>query len=210
MRKLAAICADVGVEILPVTRMPGPGQTTAKATLQAILRDRGEGHLIQLLRTFTETENENARIDTFALYAISDIMVAHPDWADSGLRWLEVMDRIDIAEIQRQAKVHRDVVPQREGVASALLRELSDAFANRNSPTPAPDGLLPVENDLLYGTKAIANFLEISLQKCRDLIVMNAIPTFTMPGSTTRCARKSALNAHWQKLEGAASRSKAA
>jgi hypothetical protein len=38
MRKLAAICADVGIEIVPTTRMPGLGQTTAKATLQAILR----------------------------------------------------------------------------------------------------------------------------------------------------------------------------
>ncbi|MGO4513858.1 hypothetical protein AB4Z51_43545, partial [Bradyrhizobium sp. 2TAF36] len=47
--------------------------------------------------TFTETENHGARIDTFALYAISDIMVAYPSWANSGLRWFEVFDRVDIA-----------------------------------------------------------------------------------------------------------------
>jgi hypothetical protein len=86
--------------------MPGPGQTTAQETLQAILRDHVEGHLIQLLRTFTATENKNARIDSFALYAISDPIVAHPEWADSGLRWLEVFDRIDLGEIQRQAKLN--------------------------------------------------------------------------------------------------------
>jgi hypothetical protein len=159
--------------------------------------------LIQLLRTFSETENENARIDAFALYAISDLMVAHPEWADSGLRWLDVFDRIDLGEIQRQAKLNRSTVPQREGIATMLFRELSDAFGDHPAAI-REERVMPIDNDLVYGTKAIANFLEISLQKCRDLIVVNAIPTFTMPGSTTRCARKSALNARWLALEEAA------
>ena len=76
MRELAAICADVGVEILPTTATVRAGQTTARSTLQQILENRGEGHVIQLLRTFIETENHRARIDAFALHAISDIMFA--------------------------------------------------------------------------------------------------------------------------------------
>jgi hypothetical protein len=97
---LARICAGVGVEIIPIDKgTPRPGQTTAKATLRKILAERGEGHLVQLLRTFMETENNGTRIDAFALLAISDIMVAHPEWADSGLRWLDVFDRIDLGEI---------------------------------------------------------------------------------------------------------------
>src|ERR1700704_6084185 len=63
---------------------------------------------------------------------------------------------------------------------------------------------MPIDNDLLYGTRAIANYLELPVQKCRDLINFSGIPTFTMPGSTTRCARKSSLNANWQKYEQAA------
>ena len=119
-------------------------------------------------------------------------MVAHPEWADSGLRWLEVIDRIDLGEIQRQAKLNRNTVPQREGIATMLFRELSEAFAAGQRATKEED-VMSTENDLLYGTKAIANFLEVSRQKCQDLIVINAVPTFTMPGSTTRCARKSSL-----------------
>jgi hypothetical protein len=134
MRDLAAICADVGVEVLPTTATVRAGQTTARSTLQQILEDRGEGHVIQLLRTFTEAENHRARIDTFALYAISDIMVSRPAWADSGLRWYEIFDAIDIAAAQRQAKLDRDVVPQRYGVASALFRDLHSAFV---PPAPA-------------------------------------------------------------------------
>jgi hypothetical protein len=128
MRKLAAICADVGVEILPTTATVRAGQTTARSTLQRILRVHGEGHVIQLLRTFTETENHRARIDAFALYAVSDIMVAYPSWADSGLRWFEVFDKADIAAAQRQARLNRDVVPQRYGVAAALFPALHSEF----------------------------------------------------------------------------------
>jgi hypothetical protein len=129
-------------------------------------------------------------------------MITHPEWADTGLRWLEVFDRIDLGEMQRQAKANRDAVPQRHGIATMLFRELSAAFAGDPPTAKEESSTMPIDNDLLYGTKAIANYLEISLQKCRDLIVVNAIPTFTMPGSTTRCARKSTLNSTWAAYEG--------
>ena len=68
MRKLAAICADLGVEILPTTASVRAAQTTARATLQDILAAHGEGHLMQTLRTFVETDNRTrARIDLFGL-----------------------------------------------------------------------------------------------------------------------------------------------
>jgi hypothetical protein len=134
--RLAGICADIGVEILPTTATVRAGQTTAGSTLQNILDDYGEGHVIQLLRTFTETENRRVRIDAFALYAISDIMVAYPAWADSGLRWFEVFDGINLADIQRQAKANRATVPQRYGVAALLHRELSAAFAEKKDVAP--------------------------------------------------------------------------
>jgi hypothetical protein len=43
---------------------------------------------------------------------------------------------------------------------------------------------MPIDNDLLYRTRAIANYLELPVQKFRDLINLADIPTFTMPGST--------------------------
>jgi hypothetical protein len=63
---------------------------------------------------------------------------------------------------------------------------------------------VPIDNDLIYGTWAIATYLELPIQKCRDLISLGGIPTFTMPGSSTRCARKSSLNATRPKYEQAA------
>jgi hypothetical protein len=85
-----------------------------------------------------------------------------------------------------------------------LFRELSEAFTAGHSVPTKEEDVMSTENDLLYGTKAIANFLEASRQKYQDLIVVNAIPTFSMLGSATRCARKSALNARWLAPEDAA------
>jgi hypothetical protein len=94
------------------------------------------------LRTFTETENRRVRIGAFALYAISDIMIAYPAWADSGLRWFEVFDGINLADIQRQAKANRATVPQRYGVAALLHRELNAAFAEKKDVAPPKQSAL--------------------------------------------------------------------
>jgi|EndMetStandDraft_8_1072994.scaffolds.fasta_scaffold36015_2 hypothetical protein len=59
------------------------------------------------------TPNERARIDSFGLYVVSDLMLAYSAWANSGLRWLDVFDSIDIAAIERQAKANRAAVSRR-------------------------------------------------------------------------------------------------
>lgn len=204
--RVPRICAELGVEILPTTRKPGPGQTTARAALYELCRSHGEGHLILILRTLMESEGNSDHINVFTLYGISDIVLAHPAWPATGLRWLEAFDRIDLGDIREQARLNRDAVPQRHGIASALHRELSAIFdpANGSLFTRTEETSMPIDNDLLYGTRAIAGYLELPIQKCRDLISLGGIPTFTMPGSTTRCARKSSLNAAWEKYEQAA------
>jgi hypothetical protein len=205
--RVPKLCAELGLEILPTNKNPGPGQTTAGSTLHAIYRSHGEGHLVMLLRTLMETDGNSAHINEFTLYAISDIMLAHPEWPEAGLKWLEVFDMVDLGDIRAQAKRNRAAVPQRHGIAAALRRELAIMFDNPNysQPSRTEDGVA-IENDLIYGTREIAKFLEIPIQRCRELIAAGNLPTFTMPGATTRCARKSALNAHWQALEEAATR----
>lgn len=56
MQKVRRICTEVGLELLPINRRPGAGQTTAAATLYRIYRAYGQGHLILLLRTLLEIE----------------------------------------------------------------------------------------------------------------------------------------------------------
>src|SRR5258708_1516584 len=85
---VARICAELGVEICKANENRDiAGRTAARATLQRIYRDHGEGHLILVLRTITETENAHIRMDAFVLHAISDLIIDHPEWANTGLRW---------------------------------------------------------------------------------------------------------------------------
>ena len=198
---VAKLCADLGVAIIaPNAQSPKAGETTARACLHRLYRDHGPEHLVTVLRVFMETENINARIDAFAVQAVSDVALAHPEWPNTGLRWLEIMDRIDLSEMQRVAKENRDAVPQRFAIATMLHQELTAAFSN-NSVTSTRENVMPIDNDLLYGTKAIADYLEMPKPTCSELIREGKVPTFKMPGSTTRCARKTTLNQHWAECE---------
>jgi hypothetical protein len=101
-------------------------------------------------------------------------MSAHPEWPNMGLVWLEAFDKIDLGDIREQARRNLDAVPQRHGIASAVHRELSAMFnrANRVQFTRTEDSSVPIDNDLIYGTRAIAQFLEIPIGRCRDLIAL--------------------------------------
>jgi hypothetical protein len=57
-------------------------------------------------------------MDAFILHAISDLIDAHPEWSNTGLRWLEVFDKIDLAEMRTRAKLNRDVVAQRDAIVN--------------------------------------------------------------------------------------------
>ncbi|MEH2565673.1 hypothetical protein [Bradyrhizobium sp. AZCC 2289] len=201
--RVPKICAELGLEILPTNKKPGPGQTTAGATLHAIYRGHGEGHLIMLLRTLLESEGGSEHVNEFTLMGISDVMLAHPEWPSKGLAWLEAFDKVDLGDIREQARRNRQAVPQRHGIANALHRELSEMFdpANCVQFTRTEESTVPIDNDLLYGTRNIARFLEIPVDKCQRLIAEGNLPVFQMPGATTRCARKSTLNAFWGRFE---------
>lgn len=49
--------------------------------------------------------------------------------------------------------------------------------------------------EILYGAKAIADFLGLSLKQCQHRIEAGIVPTFKMPRSRTRCARPATLRA---------------
>jgi hypothetical protein len=134
------------------------------------------------------------------LYGVSDIVPSHPAWHAEGLRWREAFDRIDLGDIREQARRNKAAVPQRHGISSALHHELPAIFdpTNEVQLTRTEESSVPIDNDLIYGTRAIATYLELPIQKCRDLISLGGIPTFTMPGSSTRWAWKSSLNATWR------------
>src|SRR5262245_17743257 len=162
------------------------------------------------LRVFTDTLNaDGAKIDSFTIWALHDVMTAKPKWPAKGLAWLEALDRVDISDILARARASRDVAPQRYAIATMLTQEIAAAFMLQSAESNNRENIVPIDSDLIYGARAIADWLKMPLPTCRELMNEGSIPTFRMPGSTTRCARKSTLNALWAKYEEQAAQKRA-
>lgn len=99
------LCERMGVRLLPTNKhLREPGETHAGNVLRRIYGNRGPQHLLILLRVFMETREGNAYaiIESLA-WALSDIMIAYPEWPAMGLRWLEVFDEVDLIAIRDEA-----------------------------------------------------------------------------------------------------------
>ncbi|WP_148287907.1 hypothetical protein [Rhodopseudomonas sp. B29] len=92
-----------------------------------------------VLMTLMETTNHKRELTAPVLYAISDILAAHPSWF-CGSRWFEAIDGIDIGAIRDRARTMRPV-PPRHAIAAMLLERLQQHF----EPEPQQD---------LFGEKA--------------------------------------------------------
>lgn len=136
------------------------------------------------------------------LMALSEVMRANQAWVDTGMRWLEVFDGIDLERIRKEAKQNRTLIGQRSSIIALVLRDLRQNFCNVVSISQqCRSSIMPIENDLVYGSRKIAKYLEMPVDTCRGLIKDKHIPTFRMPGTRSDCARKSTLNARWAEFE---------
>src|ERR1700722_19040983 len=108
-----AILADLEIEVIPTRQRREPMQTKAGQILRAIFRDHGEGHLIMLLRTITDSNGNEFALIAPCLWAVSDVMRPHPAWRNHGLEWIEGFDGSDLIGMQKIASANRKASPQR-------------------------------------------------------------------------------------------------
>jgi len=126
--RLRDICRDLDIEIIEVHQTRGPGQTCAVQTLQRILDERGEGHFVMVMRTIMESENNKYELVAPTMWAVSDTILNHPTWADTGLAWLEFFDTVDLAELARLAKQNKKTVPARRAIATMIFERAVKVF----------------------------------------------------------------------------------
>jgi hypothetical protein len=69
--------------------------------------------------------------------------------------------------------------------------------ANRVQFTRTEESSVPVDNDLLYGTRNIARFLEIPVDKCQRLSAEAQLAGISDAGSDNALCSLSTLNAFW-------------
>jgi hypothetical protein len=127
---LASICDSLNIEVVPTNERRGPRTTHAVDTLERILNRHGAGHLTFALRTIVETgHNANALAEP-VVWAVSDVVLAQPAWASTGLSWLEAFDRIDLLELWGYAKLGGTPGP-RQTIAALIIDRLRPIFSER-------------------------------------------------------------------------------
>lgn len=131
MTDLHAILSELGINLIPTTARRHPGDTKCAEVLQSLLERHGEGHLIMLLRTITESARNRMALVEPVIRAVSSIMLARPDWPDKGLEWLEAFDEIDLCHLWEEAKLDQGAPAPRLGVEARLNDRLRVIFGER-------------------------------------------------------------------------------
>lgn len=133
---LTTILAEHGVRIVPTHMRRGPGETHAERTLAKLLERHGPDHLRDVLTCLMESENNRMALVAPVLVAVSGLLVAHAAWweRDAG-RWLEVLDRLDLAALHERVKANREAAKPAHAIATVLYAELSREFGVPRTPS---------------------------------------------------------------------------
>ena len=118
--KVDQICDEVSLKVWPAyKRQPLNLRTTkARRSLWKIYNRFGEGHLrMVLIATTQTTANEGLRIiPAPILLAVSDVLMAHPEWEND---FMSVLDGICLKSLYEEAKALRMDHPRK--IMRALL-----------------------------------------------------------------------------------------
>jgi hypothetical protein len=126
---IETILSDLGIAAIACHETNGPMKTRAVNVMRRLLDDHGEGHLILVLRTITESEGNAAMLTEPVLRGISEILLAHPAWGERGLAWIEAFDGISLKELAAKAKANRKAATKSDAVATMLYERLQPIFS---------------------------------------------------------------------------------
>lgn len=120
------LCAEFDIEIISGTSYPTPGQTRAVATIDRLIEKYGEGHARIVMSTLAETAGNEGLIDKYALWAVSDLVLACSEWIETDMSgWLEAWDQIPMGFAMWECRHLSGFVSQRAGLAGILFLMLS-------------------------------------------------------------------------------------
>lgn len=123
---LAAICEELQVSVVPVTKQRGVMETFAGQTMERVLKEHGPEHLRAVLISIVETENNKRMLVAPVIWGMSDTLLAHPTWF--GGEFLAAMDGIDLADMHERAKANRRAAQPRQAIATMLFEKLREKF----------------------------------------------------------------------------------
>lgn len=127
--RVSMLCEEFGVEIIPKSRAPLPGQTRAPETLSRILRRHGEAHMRMVLTTLRETANNHVLLDEVGLWSASDMIRACPEIVEKQAGdWLALWDQMPVGPLQAIAQRLAGRVPVRYALDGMLYERIVGRF----------------------------------------------------------------------------------
>jgi hypothetical protein len=124
--RVSKLCEEYGIRIVDGRSYPGIRETRAVVTMERILLSKGEAHTRLVLSTVAETENNQAYIDKYLLWAVSDLVDAYRDIVErSASDWLSCFDKAPVAELQVVAKA---LPHQRYALVGMLAERVARQF----------------------------------------------------------------------------------
>ena len=138
MRAALALFADLEIRYVPPNeqRGRGPMATSCIGIVARMVRKFGLPHATITLRTIVESSEANqCALIADIVDGVSDLILAHPRWANLGLEWLAAFDQIDLTAIRRTAKA-ANVQPLRVGIATLIAVELTKILGPSKLPKP--------------------------------------------------------------------------
>lgn len=124
------------IEIIDVRAARQPFQTHAESTLRRILAERGEDHLRFVLATLTQSENNAGALVGPVIEAVSEIVAAHPYWAERTTEWLSAFDKIELIDLYERAKALKSTArgPSKTRAVQMLLADRLAAVMGQPEP----------------------------------------------------------------------------
>lgn len=119
--ELAAILSEMEIKVIPVERYRGPMETMAVETMERILGRYGYAHLKFVLMSIVETPNNKRELVAPTIWAVSDLVRAHPNWTKRVSDWFAAFDKVDLGQLRAFAKPNRHAVRPRAALATLLF-----------------------------------------------------------------------------------------
>jgi hypothetical protein len=119
--ELTSLLEELEIKAVPLCAYRGPGATMATACLESIFQQHGYGHTKLVLMSIAETRSNDRELVAPVIWAVSDLIVAHPKWADRVSDWLGAFDKVDIRQLRAFARLNKSAVKPRAAIATLLF-----------------------------------------------------------------------------------------
>lgn len=126
---LSTLLDELGITVVPLPKYRGPMDTVAVASLERILMNRGRDHLKMVLMSIVETgEGNNRQLIAPVIWAMSDVIHAHPGWASRASEWFAALDGISLKDLRGLAYANRGATRPRHAIATLLFERIRNTF----------------------------------------------------------------------------------